>query len=98
MDLEDFLRLGIDILRLVPLTLVFFVPALLGIAIVRERGEDYRVKAGLMFGLGFGLILAVHLILRSVSVVQILETVGVSILQMAVALGLAFLTVYKLAD
>lgn len=98
MDLEALIRFGIDVLRLVPLVLIFYVPALLGTAILRERGEGYKVKAGLMFGLGFVVILAVHLVLRSVSVEQVLTTVGVSILQMAVALGLAAFTVYKLAD
>jgi len=97
-DLEALIRFGIDVLRLVPLVLIFYVPALLGTAILRERGEGYKVKAGLMFGLGFVVILAVHLVLRSVSATQVLTTVGVSILQMAVALGLAAFTVYKLAD
>lgn len=98
MDLESFLRLGIDILRLVPLVLVFYVPSLLGMAILRERGEDYKIKAGLMLVAGFGAVLGVHLLLRSVSVEQVLTTIGVSVLQMAVALLLATITVYKLAD
>lgn len=98
MDLETFLRLGIDVLRLVPLVLIFYIPALLGMAILRERGEDYRVKAGLMLSAGFGVILGVHLLLRSVSVEQVLLTIGVSVLQMAAALLLATITVYKLAD
>ena len=98
MDLESFLRLGIDVLRLVPLILLFYVPALLGMAILRERGEDYRTKAGLMLAVGFGVILGIHLMLRSVSVEQVLSTVGISVLQMLVALILALATVYKLAD
>lgn len=98
MELESFLRLGIDVLRLVPLTLLFYVPALLGMAILRERGEGYGRKAGLMLAVGFGVILGVHLMLRSVSVEQVLSTVGVSVLQMLVALLLALATVYKLAD
>lgn len=98
MDLESFLRLGIDILRLVPLILVFYIPALLGTAILRERGEDYRVKAALMFALSFGVIIGIHLLIRSVSVEQVAQTVIVSLLQMAVALVLAAVTVYKLAD
>jgi hypothetical protein len=98
MDLEAFLRLGIDVLRMVPLIMIFYIPALLGMAILRERGEDYKVKAGLMLALGFGAILAIHLVLRSVSVEQILVTLGVSALQIAFALGLATFTVYKLAD
>jgi hypothetical protein len=51
-----------------------------------------------MLALGFGAILAIHLVLRSVSVEQILVTLGVSALQIAFALGLATFTVYKLAD
>ena len=92
------MRLGIDILRLVPLILVFYIPALLGTAILRERGEDYRVKAALMFALSFGVIIGIHLLIRSVSVEQVAQTVIVSLLQMAVALVLAAVTVYKLAD
>jgi hypothetical protein len=51
-----------------------------------------------MLALGFGAILVVHLVLRLVSVEQVLATLGISLLQMAVALGLAAVTVYKLAD
>ena len=98
MDMETFLRFGIDVLRLVPLVLLFYVPALMGIAILKERGEDYKVKAALMLAAGFGVILGVHLLLRSVSVEQVLMTTAVSVAQMAVALLLAVLTVYKLAD
>ncbi len=98
MDMETFLRFGIDVLRLVPLVLLFYVPALLGVAILRERGEDYRVKAALLLAAGFGVILGVHLLLRSVSVEQILTTLAVSVAQMTVALMLAAFTVYKLAD
>ncbi|WP_152670764.1 hypothetical protein [Rubrobacter aplysinae] len=98
MDLEALLRLGIDVLRQVPLIMIFYIPALFGMAILREQGENYKVKAGLMLALGFGAILVVHLVLRLVSVEQVLATLGISLLQMAVALGLAAVTVYKLAD
>lgn len=98
MDMETLLRFGIDVLRLVPLVLLFYVPALMGVAIIRERGEDYRIKAALMLAAGFGVILGVHLLLRSVSVEQVLTTIAVSVAQMAVALLLAAFTVYKLAD
>lgn len=98
MDMETLLRFGIDVLRLVPLVLLFYVPALMGVAIIRERGEDYRIKAALMLAAGFGIILGVHLLLRSVSVEQVLTTIAVSVAQMAVALLLAAFTVYKLAD
>ena len=97
-DLESFLRIGIDILRLVPLVMIFYVPALLGSVLVREKGAGYRKKAGIVFAGGFASILGVHLLLRSVSVEQVLATIGVSVLQMAVALLLALFTVYKLAD
>ena len=98
MDMETFLRFGIDVLRLVPLVLLFYIPALMGIAILKERGEDYKMKAALMLAAGFGVILGVHLLLRSVSVEQVITTIAVSVAQMAVALLLAALTVYKLAD
>ncbi|MDN5696500.1 MAG: hypothetical protein L0G70_00840 [Rubrobacter sp.] len=98
MDMETFLRFGIDVLRLVPLVLLFYIPALMGVAIFKERGEDYRKKASLMMAAGFGVILGIHLLLRSVSVEQVLSTIAVSAGQIAVALLLAALTVYKLAD
>jgi hypothetical protein len=40
----------------------------------------------------------VQVMMRSVSAVQIAEVVGLSLLQIAIALGLARLTVYRLAD
>lgn len=98
MELEDVLRVGIDVLRLVPLVLVFYIPALLGTAILREKGENYRMKAAIMFAGSFVAVLGVSLVLRSVSVEQVLQTIAVSLLQMAAALLLAFFTVYKLAD
>ncbi len=98
MDVETLLKLGVEILRLVPLILVFYVPALLGVAIWKERGEGYRAKALLMFALGFGAIIAVHILFRSVSALQVAATVGLSLVQVAAALALAALTVYKLAD
>jgi hypothetical protein len=51
-----------------------------------------------MFALGFGAILAVHILFRSVSTWQVAETVGLSLVQISAALALAALTVYKLAD
>lgn len=85
-------------MRLVPLVLVFYVPALMGLAILKERGESYKVKAALVFLGGFGGIVALQLLLRSVSVLQMAQTVGLSLLLIAVALFFAALTVYKLAD
>lgn len=90
--------IGVGVLRLVPLVLAFYIPALLGVAILRERGEAYRVKAGLWFVLGFGAIIFIKLMLRSASALQVAATVGVSLVEITAALTLAALTVYKLAD
>lgn len=98
MDVDILLKIGVEVLRLVPLMLVFYIPALLGVAIWRERGEGYRAKAVLMLVLGFGAIVAVQLVLRSVSAAQVAATVGLSLVEIAAALALATLTVYKLAD
>ena len=92
------LDIGVGILHLIPLILVFYIPALIGMAIWSERGEGYRVKAMLWFVIGFGAIVALHILFRSVSAVQVAEVVGLSLVQVAVALYLAALTVYKLAD
>ncbi len=78
--------------------MVFFIPSLFGMATLKERGEAYRVKAGLWFAIGLVGVVTVELVFRSVSAVQVASTVGVSLLQFAIALGLAALTVYKLAD
>ena len=88
----------VEILRLVPLILFFFIPALLAMAIWRERGESYKVKAILMVTVSCGLVVFVQLVLRSVSATQIAATLAVSLVQIAAALGLAAFTVYKLAD
>jgi hypothetical protein len=95
---ETLLKLGIEVLRLVPLILAFYVPALLGVAIWKERGEGYRAKALITLALGFGAIIAVQVLFRSVSAMQVAATVGLSLVQIAAALALAALTVYKLAD
>lgn len=96
--MELLLQIGVEVLRLVPLILAFYVPALLGVAIWRERGPGYGPKAALMFVLGFGAIVAVQLLFRNVSAVQVAATVGLSLVQISAALTLAALTVYKLAD
>lgn len=85
-------------MRLVPLILIFYIPALIGTVIWRERSEAYRLKAAIWYGLGFGGIVAVYLMLRSVSALQVAQTLAISLLQIAVALLLAVFTVYKLAD
>jgi hypothetical protein len=95
---EIFLKIGVEVLRLVPLILALYIPALMGMAIWKERGEGYRVKALLTLALGFGAIVAVQLVFRSVSAAQVAATIGLSLVQIAAALALAALTVYKLAD
>lgn len=92
------MSIGFAVLSLVPLTLAFYIPALLGTATLKERGEAYRAKAAMLFAVGFGGITLVHLILRSGSAVQIATTLGVSLVQISLALALAAFTVYKLAD
>ena len=96
--MDTLLDIGVGILRLIPLVLLLYIPALLGMATWRERGEGYRIKASLWFAIGFGSIMAVHVMMRSVSGIQIAEVIGLSLLQIAIALGLARLTVYRLAD
>src|SRR5438270_8201371 len=97
--MDTFIGFGVEVLRLVPLILAFFVPALMGVAILKERGESYRVKAALVFLIGFGGIIALQLIFHSVSSIQVVvQTIGLSLVQLAAALFFAALTVYKLAD
>jgi hypothetical protein len=81
--MDTLLNIGVGILRLIPLILLLYVPALLGMATWRERGAGYRLKALLWFVVGLGMIVAV---------------IGLSLVQVAIALGLARLTVYRLAD
>lgn len=83
---------------MIPLILIFYIPAMIGTVIWRERSEAYQVKAGIWYAIGFGGIVAVHLIFRSVSALQIAETLSISLVQIAAALMLAYFTVYKLAD
>jgi hypothetical protein len=96
--MDTFIGVGIELLRLVPLIIAFYVPALLGMAILKERGESYRVKAALVFLVGFGGIVALQLLARSASTLQAAGTIGLSLVQIALALLFAGLTVYKLAD
>lgn len=96
--MDSITNIAVEVLRLVPLTLAFYVPALMGMAIWKERGEGYRVKAALTLAIGFGLIIAVHVMVRTVSLVQVAGVIGISLVQIAAALVLAALTVYKLAD
>jgi len=96
--MDTLLDIGVGILHLIPLILFLYIPALLGMATWRERGEGYRIKTLLWFAIGFGAIVAVHIMMRSASVVQVAEVIGLSLVQVAIALGLARLTVYRLAD
>ncbi|MDQ4064162.1 MAG: hypothetical protein M3122_09860 [Actinomycetota bacterium] len=96
--MNDFIGFGVEALRLVPLILAFYIPALLGVAILKEHGESHKVKAALVFLVGFGVIVALQLLLRSASALQVAQTIGLSLAQIAAALFLAALTVYKLAD
>jgi hypothetical protein len=96
--METTLDTGVGILRLIPLILAFYIPALFGMATWRERGEGYRIKALLWFAVGFGAIVAVQILFSSVSAVQMVGVVALSLVQISAALSLAALTVYKLAD
>ena len=96
--METLLQVVAAVLGLLPVILAFYIPALLGVAIWSERGSGYRAKSAFTFVLGFGAILAVLLLFRNVSAPQVLATVGLSLVQISVALALAALTVYKLAD
>lgn len=96
--MDTLLNTTVELLRLVPWILLFYIPALVGTVIWKERGEAHRFKAALWFTLGFGGIVAVHLMLRSVSAVQVAQTLALSLVQILAAMLLAVLTVYKLAD
>jgi len=95
---EDVLDVGVVLLRLVPMTLAFFVPALIGTVIWRERDAGYRVQALLWFAVGFGLLTAVYIVFTSTSAPQVATTLSLAVVQILAALVLARLTVYKLAD
>jgi hypothetical protein len=95
---EDLLDIGVALLRLVPSILAFYIPALIGMAIWSERGEGYKVKALLWFAIGFGLIIALQVVITGASALQAATLLALSLVQVGVALSLAALTVYKLAD
>jgi hypothetical protein len=96
--MEIVLKIGVEVLRLVPLILALYIPALLGVVIWKERGAGYRVKAILTFALGFGVIIGLQMLFTSASALQVVATMALSLVQIAVALLLAALTVYRLAD
>jgi hypothetical protein len=95
---EDVLDIAVVLLRLVPMILAFYIPALIGTVIWRERGPGYKVQSGLWFVVGFGLVVFLYVIFTSSSTPQVATTLGLSVVQIAAALILARLTVYKLAD
>jgi hypothetical protein len=93
--MDTIIGFGIEVLRIVPLILAFYVPALMGLVILKERGESYKIKAALVFLLGFGGIVGLQLLLRSASTtLQVTQTIGLSLVQVAAALLFAALTVY----
>lgn len=92
------MNIGIGFLTLVPLVLLFYIPALPGMVILSERSAGYRIKAGLWFVIGFGLIVATHLFMASPSTLQAAQILGAAALFIAAALALAAFTVYRLAD
>ncbi len=96
--MDTIIGAAVDILRHVPAILAFFIPALLGMALLKERGESYKTKAIVVFLVGFGSIIGMQVLIRSISTFQVLATIGVSLTQVAVALLIAAFIVYKLAD
>ncbi len=96
--MEDVVDVVVVLLRLVPMTLAFFVPALIGTVIWRERDAGHRVQALLWFAVGFGLLTVVYIVFTSTTAPQVATTLGLSVVQILAALVLARLTVYKLAD
>jgi hypothetical protein len=92
------LDVGVWFLKLVPLVLAFYIPALIGMAIWSEGGEGYRTKALLWFAIGFGLIVAMHVVFTGASGTEALAILSLSLAHILAALSLAALTVYKLAD
>ena len=96
--MENVLDIGVGILHLIPVILLFYIPALFGMAIWSERGGGYRIKALLWFAVGFGMIIAVQILFSGASAVKAAGIAGLSLLEIAIALALARLTVYRLAD
>ena len=96
--MENLLDVLVVVLRLVPMVLAFFIPALIGTVVWRERDAGYRVQAFLWFIVGFGLVTFLYVVFTSSSAPQVATTLGLSVVQIAAALILARLTVYKLAD
>jgi hypothetical protein len=95
---EDVLDIVVVLLKLVPMILAFYIPAMIGTVIWREGDAGYKVQAFLWFVVGFGLVTLLHVVFTSSSAPQVATTLGLSVVQIAAALALARLTVYRLAD
>jgi len=95
---EDLLDILVVLLRLVPMILAFYIPALIGTVIWRERDAGYRVQAFLWFTVGFALLTLLYIVLTSSSAPQVAATLGLSVVHILSTHKLARLTVYKLAD
>ncbi|MEW6635770.1 MAG: hypothetical protein AB1425_03035 [Actinomycetota bacterium] len=96
--MESLLNITIEALRTIPFVLAFYVPALVGVVIWHEKVPGYRTRAALTFAIGFALIVGVLVLFSGASAVQVLAIIGTSLVYAAVALVLAALTVYKVAD
>ena len=96
--MENLIEIVAWVLRLVPMTLLFFVPAMIGTVIWRERDAGYRLQALLWFAVGFVFLTLVHIIFAINSATQVAATMGLSVIQFLAALVLARLTVYGLSD
>lgn len=96
--METFIEIGVQVMRLVPLILVFYIPSLMAVATWKERGEGYKVKAALWLALSGVAVLLLQLLIRDASALQMATMAGISMAQLAIALMLAVFTVYKLAD
>lgn len=95
---NDALDIVAWVLRLLPMIVAFYIPALIGTAIWREGGPGYKVQSGLWFAVGFGFIGFLYVVFTSATALEILSTLAFSVLQIMAALVLARLTVYRLAD
>ncbi|TCJ15904.1 hypothetical protein E0L93_11655 [Rubrobacter taiwanensis] len=95
-DMETLIDILTEILRLIPLILAYYIPALLAFIIWRERSPNYRMKAGLILAVGFGFIIFVKLLFQPGT--QLAALALVSSVQIAAAMLFAYLTVYRLAD
>lgn len=96
--MDTLTNIGIGLLRLMPVVLLFYIPALVGMALLKERGGGYRIKAGLWFVLGFGSIVLAQLTMTPRTFLQAAQALGFSGVYIAAALALAAFTVYRLAD